>query len=286
VLNALLQGILLGGLYALFAMGLAVIYGVMRLVNIAHGDLIVLAAYATLSVAALLHAGPFVAIPIVIAGFAVLGYVMQRGLLNRVLGADVLPPLVVTYGLSLVIQNVLLQAYSADARSLDVGGLATASLHVGGGIALGVMPLLVFGVALAVAAVLEYVFGHTRLGMAFRATADDRATVRLLGLDDGGVYAAAAAISFAVVAIAGLFMGIKTTFTPDLGPNFLLYAFEAVVISGLGSFWGTFVGAILLGVAQSIGFAINPGWGILAGHFVFLAVLLWRPTGLFARSAA
>jgi branched-chain amino acid transport system permease protein len=284
-MDTVVQGALLGGLYALFAMGLAVIYGVMRQVNIAHGDFIVLGAYSAFVVVAATGLSPFVVAPLTALVFAAFGYALQRTIINRTLGNAILPPLVVTYGLSIIIQNVLLQVFSADARSIQIGALGTASVALGAHLAVGWFPLIVFGTALAVAALLEFVFNRTSLGMAFRAVADDPEIAQVMGLRDGQLFAYATAISLAVVALAGVFMGIKFTFAPADGPNFLIYSFEAVVIGGLGSFWGTFAGAIILGVAQAIGFALNPGWGILAGHLVFLAVLVYRPTGLFARSA-
>jgi branched-chain amino acid transport system permease protein len=283
--DTIVQGTLLGGLYALFAMGLAVIYGVMRQINIAHGDFIVLGAYLSLGLIAATGLHPFLVIPIAAIVFAAFGYALQRGILNRTLGGGILAPLVVTYGLAIVIENVLQQTQSADARSIKLPGLDTASLPIGGGLAIGVFPLIMFLVAAAVAIVLEVVFNRTRLGVAFRAVSDDREIASIVGVRDQRLFGYASAISFAVIAIASVFMGIKFTFTPSLGPNFLLYAFEAIVIGGMGSFYGTLAGGVILGIAQAIGFAINPGWGILAGHLVFLAVLLVRPTGLFARTA-
>jgi branched-chain amino acid transport system permease protein len=262
-----------------------VIYGVMRQVNLAHGDFIVLGAYAAFVVVAATGLNPFVVAPLTALVFAGFGYVLQRTVINRTIGNAILPPLVVTYGLSIVIQNLLLQGFSADARSLQIGALETASIAVGPQLAIGVFPLIVFVTALAVAAILEFVFNRTALGMAFRAVADDPEIARVTGVRDGQLFGYAMAISLAVVAVAGVFMGSKFTFAPADGPNFLLYAFEAVVIGGMGSFWGTFAGAIILGIAQAIGFALNPGWGILAGHLVFLAVLVYRPTGLFAPGA-
>jgi len=283
--DTVIQGTLLGGLYALFAMGLAVIYGVMKQINIAHGDFIVLAAYVALGIVAATGLHPFVVIPLAIVVFGAFGYVLQRTVLNRTLGGDILPPLVVTYGLSIVIENVLQQSQSADPRSIKLGSMETASLQLGGGVAIGVFPLVMLLTAIVTAVVLEIVFNRTRLGMAFRAVSDDREIASIMGVRDRRLFGYATAISFAVIAIAGVFMGIKFTFTPSLGPNFLLYAFEAVVIGGMGSFWGTLACGIILGIAQAIGFALNPGWGILAGHLVFLAVLLVRPTGIFARPA-
>ncbi len=282
--NTIVQGVLLGGLYALFAIGLSLAYGVMRLVNIAHGDFIVLAAYIGLLVVTTLGVHPFVALPAVVVLMFLLGYLLQRGVLNLTLGPDILPPLLVTFGLSIIIQNVLLESFSADSKALEIGPLQTASIHLGEQIAVGWFPLIMFLVALALTVGLELLFARTPLGMAFRATSDDQQIAQLMGIRNRHVYGLAMGISFALIAVGGVFMGIKTTFTPDLGPGFLLFAFEAVVIGGLGSFWGTFAGSVILGVAQGIGFQLNPGWGILAGHLVFLAVLLFKPTGLFART--
>jgi branched-chain amino acid transport system permease protein len=282
--NTILQGTLVGGLYALFAMGLSLAYGVMRLVNIAHGDFIVLAAYVGLAVVASAGVHPFVALPAVVVAMFVLGYLLQRGVLNLTLGPDILPPLLVTFGLSIIIQNVLLEVFSADSKGLSVGALATASIQLAENLAIGWLPLILFLVALGMTLALELLFARTPLGMAFRATSDDQQIAQLMGIRDRHVYGLAMGLSFALIAVGGVFMGVRTTFTPDLGPGFLLYAFEAVVIGGLGSFWGTFAGGVILGVAQGVGSALNPGWGILAGHLVFLAVLVFKPTGLFART--
>jgi branched-chain amino acid transport system permease protein len=282
-INTIIQGVLLGGLYALFAMGLALIYGVMRLVNLAHGDLIVLSGYAALSIILATGLHPFAAMPIVAVAAFGAGYVLQRGILNRTLGRDILPPLLVTFGLSIVIQNVLLETYSADSQSLVLGALETASLVLGP-ITIGWFPLIVFLVAVAMTVALSALFSHVALGRMFRATSDDRATATLMGINDRHVYGLAMGIACAVVAVAGVFLGIRSGFTPSVGPEYLLYAFEAVVIGGLGSFWGTFAGGLILGVAQAIGFALDPGWGIIAGHLVFLFVLLFKPSGLFPKT--
>jgi branched-chain amino acid transport system permease protein len=283
-IDTLLQGVLLGGLYALFAMGLSLAFGVMRLVNIAHGDLIVLASFAGVALVLATGWSPYAALVVVVPAMAALGYVLQRGLLNRTLGGDLLPPLLVTFGLSIVIQNALLEVFSADSRSLRAEGLETASLQLGGGIAAGWLPLTVLGVAAAVTVGLEILFGRTRLGRAFRATSDDQLTAQLMGIDDRHVYAVATAVSLAIVAVAGIFLAFRTTVAPSDGPGYLLYAFEAVIIGGMGSFWGTFGGGVILGVAQAVGFRLDPGWGILVGHLACLAVLLARPEGLFPRT--
>ena len=283
-IDTVIQGVLLGGLYALFAIGLSITYGVMRLVNIAHGDFIVLAAYLALWPVAALGVHPFVAILPVSAVLFGVGYVLQRVLLNRTIGPDILPPLLVTFGLSILIQNGLLETFTADAKSLQIGELATASLRVGESIAVGWLPMIVFGIAVALTLAVDALFTRTPVGMALRATSDDPATAGLMGIRAKHVYALALGLSFALVAVGGVFAGIRTTFSPDAGPASLLYAFEAVVIGGLGSLWGTFAGAVILGVAQALGAKIDAGMGVLAGHMVFLVVLLLKPSGLFART--
>ena len=278
-LNALVQGTLLGGLYALFAAGLSLIFGVMRLVNIAHGDLIVLAAYLALTVSVALGLHPLLALLAVVPAMALLGYALQRLLLGRVMGGDVLPPLLVTFGLSVIIQNALLTGYSADPQKLQAGPLETASLSAGG-LTVGLLPLLMFATAVAVIAALQWVFYRTALGRAFRATSD---VAQLMGLDRAHVFALAMALSLAVTGIAGVFLGIRTSFDPSIGPSRLLFGFEAVIIGGLGSLWGTLAGGVILGVAQALGGQVNPAFQVLAGHLVFLLVLAVRPRGLFPR---
>jgi branched-chain amino acid transport system permease protein len=283
-IDTVLQGLMLGGLYALFAMGLALMFGVMRLVNIAHGDFIVLAAFLAIGVALGVQLTPVLIVLVVLPVMLAVGYGLQRGILNRTLGKDILPPLLVTFGLSIVIQNVLLEIFSADSRSLSAGGIETRSLRIAEDLAVGWLPLMTFVAALLLAFGLEWLFGRTSLGRAFRATSDDPEAAELQGIDHRHVYALATAIAFGVVTIAGVFLALRTTVAPSDGPGYLLYAFEAVIIGGLGSFWGTLAGGLVLGVAQGIGFRLDPGWGILVGHLVFLAVLLVRPQGLFPRT--
>jgi len=282
-INTLVQGILLGGLYALFATGLSLIFGVMRLVNIAHGDLIVLASFVALAVVTGFGLHPLVSLVIVVPLMFAAGYVLQRGLLNFTLGRDILPPLLVTFGLSIIIQNVLLEIFTADSRKLQAGALETASIRLGEGLAIGTFPLINLLVAVAVIAGLQFMFYRTELGRAFRATSDDQDTARLMGVDNRHIFSLAMAIALAVVAVAGVFMAIRTNFDPTIGPARLIYAFEAVINGGLGNLWGTLAGGVILGVAQAIGAKIDPGWQILAGHVAFLVVLVFRPNGLFPR---
>ena len=283
-LDAIIQGVLLGGLYALFATGLSLIFGVMRLVNIAHGDLIVLSAFLGLAMFNGTGVHPLISLIVIVPVMAGIGYALQRGILNLTLGRDILPPLLVTFGLSIIIQNVLLEVFSADTQRLKAGALETASIAIGEQIAIGWFPLIVFLSAVGVIAALQLVLFRTRLGTAFRATSDDHETAALMGIDNRHVFALAMALALAVVALAGTFMAIRTNFSPAIGPARLLYAFEAVIIGGLGSLWGTLAGGVILGVAQAIGAKFHPGGQILAGHVAFLIVLVLRPNGLFPRT--
>jgi branched-chain amino acid transport system permease protein len=284
LLDALIQGILLGGLYALFAAGLSLMFGVMRLVNLAHGDLIVLAAFLILLVAGRFGLDPFVAVLIAAPILFVIGFALQHLLLNRTLGRELLPPLLVTFGLSIIIQNGLLQIFSADSQRLRSGAIETASIALGGGIAVGVVPLLTLLSAIAVVVLLNLLFYRTPIGRAFRATSDDLEVAQLMGIDINRIFATAMGLAFVVIAIAALYLGLRANFDPTIGPARLLYAFEAVIIGGLGSFWGTLAGGIVLGLAQTIGARIDPEWQILSGHLAFLVVLALRPRGLFPRA--
>jgi len=282
-LDTVLQGVLLGGLYALFAAGLSLVFGIMRLVNLAHGDLIVVAAFLILVLVTGLGLNPFLAALVAMPVMFAAGWALQYFILNRTLGDDILPPLLVTFGLSIVIQNALLEGFSADSRRVPAGSLETMSLPLGP-VTVGVMPLLTFLSAVAVIIVLNQVFYRTSLGRAFRATSDDRVTAGLMGVEPKRIFAAATGIAMVVVTIAALYLGTRANFDPTIGPARLIYAFEAVIIGGLGSLWGTLLGGIIIGVAQTVGAAINPEWQILAGHVAFLIVLLVRPRGLFPRA--
>ncbi|MHB8867333.1 MAG: branched-chain amino acid ABC transporter permease [Thermoleophilia bacterium] len=281
--NDVIQGILLGGLYALFAAGLSLIFGVMRLVNLAHGDLSLLAAYAALLIVGPLHINPFISIVLVMLLVALFGYILQRGFLNFALEDDPMPTILATFGLSIVIQNLLLEVFSADSKGLDAGIIESKALTITDQIAIGWLPLITLATSVAVLLALQLYMTRTRMGRAFRATSDNQEAAQLMGIDNRHLYGLAMAIALAIVAIAGVFIGIRTTFNPSLGPARLIFAYEAVIIGGLGSVWGTLVGGVLLGVAQTLGSHLDPGWGVLAGHLLFLAVLVLRPRGLFAK---
>lgn len=281
--DTILQGILLGGLYALFAAGLSLVFGIMRLVNLAHGDLIVMGAYLILLLVTLLGLPPFLAAAVAMPLMFCIGWCLQKFLLNRTLGDDILPPLLVTFGLSVALQNALLEGFSADSQRLPTGALTTASIQAGP-ISLGVMPLLTFASAVLVIVGLNQLFYRTELGRAFRATSDDATTASLMGIKPANIFATATGIALVIVTVAALYLGLRANFDPNIGPARLIYAFEAVIIGGLGSLWGTLVGGIIIGVAQTLGAAINPEWQILSGHIAFLLVLLVRPRGLFPRA--
>jgi branched-chain amino acid transport system permease protein len=280
--NTIIQGVLLGGLYALFAAGLSLIFGVMGLVNVAHGDLIVLIAYMAYFAGELMGLGPFMSLLIVLPIAAGLGYVLQRAVLNRTLGAD-LPPLLVTFGLSVIIQNGLLTLFTADGRKMQAGAFEIASWRVTDDLSVGLLPLTQFLCAVAVIAGLQMLFYRTALGRAFRATSDDRTVAQLMGVETKHIFALAMALSLAVAAVAAIFMGIRKSFDPYSGPLMLIFGFEAIIIGGLGSLWGTLAGGVVLGVAQTVGAQINVGWPIVAGHVAFILVLLLRPQGLFPK---
>jgi len=280
--NAVVQGTLLGGLYALFAAGLSLIFGVMRLVNIAHGDLIIFAAYLGLTVTMTMGVHPLLALFVVVPVMGFFGYVLQRGILNQTLGDDLLPPLLVTFGLSVILQNGLLEIYTADPQKMNAGALETASIPIGS-LSLGVLPVLTFAIAVAVIWGLQWTFYRTALGRAFRAVSDNQDIAQLMGLNRRHIYGLAMALALAVTAIAGILLGIRTSFDPSVGGGRLIFGFEAVIIGGLGNLWGTLTGGIILGVAQTVGAKIDPGWQVLSGHIVFLVILAVRPNGLFPR---
>ncbi|WP_129787452.1 branched-chain amino acid ABC transporter permease [Promicromonospora panici] len=287
-LNAGVQGVLLGGQYALLACGLSLIFGVMRIVNLAHGVLAVLAAY--LSLVLVQQGLPLsLAMVVVVPVFAALGYAVQRGLFNPALAqvrgrtSGELAPLLVSFGVAVALTNLLQEVFSADTRRIPTGGLASAGLPLGE-LSIGVLPLITLVVATAVIAGVQLFLARTATGRAMRAVADDAGAAAMTGVDPKHMYAVATALAFATLALAGVFVGMSTQFSPGYGDLVLLFAFEAVIIGGLGSLWGTLAGGVVLGLAQTIGAQIDPQSGVLAGHLVFLAVLVVRPGGLLPRS--
>lgn len=282
-METIVQGVLLGGLYGLFALGLSLMFGVMRLTNTAHGDFIILGSFSTLTLVSL-GLSPWLAMLVTLPLAWLLGYALQRYVLNGTLGKDPLPSLVVTFGMSIVVQNLLLELFSADPRSIDTGGFSTQGIAFSPELSVGVLPVVILALALAVTAGLQWLFKSTALGRTFRAVSDDREIAELMGLNARKVYALATALAFVLMGLAGSLQGVRTTVSPSDGPALLLFAFEAVIMGGMGSFWGTLAGAMLLGLTQQVGFRLDPGWGIWGGHLMFLFVLVLRPQGLFPKT--
>lgn len=281
-LDALIQGLLLGGMYAQYALGMALMFGVMRIVNTAHGDLVILLALLGVTLAGVLGLGPYGLVLLLVPTAMVLGWALQRGVLNKVLGNDPLLSLIATFGLSIALQNLMLQVWSADTRSLPGGGLESASIAIGE-LNLGVLPLQIFAAALLMSLGLDLAMRHTAFGRSLRAAAADPDAAALAGVNAKKVYAGATALAVGLLGVAAVCQSLRATVSPADGPAQLIYAFEAVIIGGMGSIWGAFLGAMVLGVAQAIGFRIDAGWGVLSGHLVFLAVLAVRPQGLMSR---
>jgi branched-chain amino acid transport system permease protein len=283
--NAIIQGILTGGLYALFACGLSLMFGVMKLVNLAHGDLAVVAAYIGIGVIAVIHIPFLWSVPIVVAIMAALGYVLQRSLFQSAITRGELTTLIVTFGLSIVIENGLLQFFTANNRGIGTGSsLISSSFSIGAGLQIAWLDVVIFVLAVVVLLSLQYFLSSSKYGRLIRAAADDREAAQLSGVDYRHVFGIAAALAFSTVALAGIAYGMTTVVSPTTGTDtILLLAFATVVIGGLGSLWGTLVGGIVLGVAQQIGAQINISYELLAGYVVFLAVLVIRPQGLTAR---
>jgi len=285
--NGIIQGILIGGLYALFACGLSLMFGVMKVVNLAHGDLAVIGGYIAVGVIAVTHVPVLLSFLIVVPLMALLGYVLQRTVIQAALNRGILTTLLVTFGLSIVIENGLLEFINANSHSLGVGNaMVTGSFKVSSQIQIAYLLLLIFAVAVAVLLGLQFFLTGSKYGRMIRAVADDREAAQLSGVDYRHVFGVAAAIAFGTVALAGIAYGMYSQFSPTTGTDtILLFAFAAVVIGGLGSLWGTLLGGVVLGVAQQIGAQINASDQLLAGYLVFLAVLVLRPQGLTARRA-
>jgi len=280
--ETLIDGLLLGALYALFGLGLSISLGVMRMINIAHGDFIVVGAYLTSLTMQLAGVQPLASLIVVVPAMFILGWLLQRLLLNRVVGGSMFAPLLVTFGLSVIIQNLLQETFTADTRSLQAGDIAGRGFEVGS-ISIGILPLLSASVAVLLFALTHLLVARTHFGRQSRAVADDPATARLIGVDDKNFFAVVTGFVFAVIAIASVLYAMRTPFSPSAGPERLLYSFEAVVLGGLGSLWGTLVGGLVIGVAQLFGARISSGLGPFFGHLIFLLLLLARPNGFFNR---
>lgn len=278
MINAIIQGVLLGGYYALIASGLSFMFSVMRIINLAHGSLAVLAAYALFVLADTYGISPFLGLLIVLPLMALLGWSLQRLVLERGARAGLLVPILATFGLAIVIDNVLFEQFGADTRSLApyIGDLSYASWQLTDDISVGEIAVLTFVAAVVVLLVLQAILSFTPLGRAIRATSEDADTVGLVGIDARKVNAIATAIALVTVGLAGAALALRATFDPYAGEPQLLFAFEAAVIGGAGSVWGTLVGGIVLALGQSFGAQIAPQGFLIGGHVVFLVVLFAR----------
>jgi branched-chain amino acid transport system permease protein len=275
--QALIQGTLLGGYYAIIAAGLSLMVGVVRIINLAHGDMAVLGALLTISLIGL-GLPVLWAILIMLPLMALLGWLMHAALFERAMRGGFLLPILVTIGLGAALQNGMFGVWGSNTRSLgaDIGSLSWASWFLPGGIIVGKLPVIIFVTAVVVIGLLHLVLKKTKLGRAIRATASDQEAAEMCGVDAKQAHRAAAAIAVALAALAGVFLAMRGQVTPYSGPAQLIFAFEAVVIGGIGSLWGTLIGGIILGLSQALGGLISAQASLLSGHLVFVAVLIWR----------
>jgi branched-chain amino acid transport system permease protein len=280
--NAVIQGLLQGGIYALIACGLSLAFGVMRVVNIAHGDLAVCGAYLAMVLSSALGVAVWYTLPLVLPAAFAFGMVLQVVLLRRALRTGEMATVLVTFGLSVMIENLLQVGATANDRVLNAGAIGVAALRIGGGITLPWLFTAAFLTACVVLSGLQLLLSRTSWGRKVRAIADDIDTARLVGVRVGPVFASVAGIAVATAALAGIFIGAIGNFNPLTGGSTLIFAFEAVVIGGLGSLWGTLIGGMALGVTQVVVGELNQAYAVLAVHLLFLLVIAVRPAGLFA----
>lgn len=281
--DAVIQGIFLGGLLALFAAGLSLLFGVMGVMNLAHGDIAVVAGYLAVALVPALHLPSLVDFLIVVAALMVCGYLVQRLIFQPSMESGHLTTLLVTLGLSVVIENLLLELFSANSHSLTLGQFSSGALRLNSQISLGYLSMAVLAVAVLAIGAVQLGLSRTRVGRIIRAVADDRDAAQLVGVNYRHMFGLAAAIAFGTVALAGLSLTMYSQISPNAGPTYLIYGFEAVVIGGLGSLWGTLAGGVVLGIAVTVGLLLSSNFGALGPHLVFLAVLAVRPQGFFPR---
>lgn len=278
ILQSIIQGTLLGGYYAIIAAGLSLMVGVVRFINLAHGDMAVLGALLTLALVQLAGLPVLLAILVVLPVMALLGWFMHSLLFERAMRGGFLLPILVTIGLGAALQNGMFGIWGPDTRSLgaDIGALAWGSWFLPGGIIVGQLPVIIFIISVVVIGALHLVLKYTRLGRAIRATASDAEAAEMCGVDSRRAHRAAAAIAVTLAGLAGIFLAMRAQVTPYSGPAQLIFAFEAVVIGGIGSLWGTLIGGIILGLSQALGGLISAQFSLLCGHLVFVLVLIYR----------
>lgn len=281
LMGPFINAILLGGLYAVIAVGMSMIFGIVKLVNLAHGDLMMLACYLGLAISTSLGIHPLVSILFVAPIMFVIGYFIQIFLLNRVLGKGMEPPLLVAFGLSIIIQNILLLMFTPDARSLTTN-LSVTSISLGDNLSVSLLYLINFIIGLIIIFCLQLFLRHTYLGRAIRGASDDNVAASLVGVNTKTIYAVAMGIAMITAAFSGILVGMTFTFYPHTGATYLIVAFGVVIIGGLGSIKGTLIGGVILAMAQLMGsHFFGPGYQLLAGYAVLLAILALRPEGIF-----
>ena len=279
----IMNGLLLGGLYGIVGIGMSMIFGIVRVVNLAHGDLVILASYLSLVTLSIFNVSPLLTLILVIPAMFLIGFLIQYYLVNRVLGQGMNPPLLVAFGLSIILQNLLLLVFTPDARAL-LTSISIATLPIGNFINIPVVYLVDFIGSLLTILLLSRFFNRTYLGKAIRAASDDEGAAQLMGINTKKIYAWAMAIAGGTAAIAGVLVGMTFTFYPHTGPDYLIIAFGVVIIGGLGSLIGTFLGGLILGLAQILGaHFLGPGFQLLSGYIILLIVLAFKPTGLFSK---
>ena len=280
IVEVVLTGILLGGLYACMAIGFSVIWGVTNLINLAHGSMMIIGAYITWLLATHTGIDPFLTLLVSAAALFVFGYLLRRFLFNRVLGTTLFMTLILTFGLDMVLINTNLALFSADVRSITVP-YSSLALEFGG-IRLPYTRLIVFAIALLLTLLLHLFMNHTRTGYAIRATAQNARAASVLGIDPRHVYACAFGIGAAMAGAAGSLMTVLYSFSPVTGDSLTMKAFVVVVLGGLGSMHGAIVAGILLGVTENIvSGLLAPGYRDAVSFLLLVVVLLFRPRGLF-----
>ena len=280
--SLILRGLLLGGLYALTGFGLSVAFGIMRVINVAHGDFAILAAFLSLACMEILKIDPFISFIIVGPALFAVGFLSQKFLINRVLPRGLNHPVLITFATGIVIENLLLLVFTPDAQSLTpaylLGGIKL------GGIYLSRSYTVSFILALITFVAIHWFLKKTYLGKAMRAVPIDSEAAKMMGIRPEAIYNLAMGIAMLTTALAGILLGMTFTFYPDTGPRYLIIAFGVVIIGGLGSLKGTFIGGLIMGVSLILGgYFFGAHYQLMACYLIIIAVLLLRPQGLFGR---
>ena len=284
LLQSIITGILLGGLYAVIGIGMSMVFGIMRLTNIAHGDIMIMASFFTMIMTQDVTGNVWLSLLITIAAMLVLGYLLQTFLVNRVIDQGPEPPLLVMFGVSIIIRNLLFLIFGANAQTIP-NPLATTNILNSPNFSISGGYLVNFIVGVTVILVLRFIIQKTYFGMSIRATSSNRVGAELLGVNTKRVFAYTMCLAIITASIAGLLVGQTFPFYPHTGTQYLIVAFGVVVIGGMGSLGGTLVGGILLGLAQLLGaYFFGTAWQTVTGYVFMLIILTVRPQGIFAKA--